>query len=143
MKQLTFLFFCLLSLGVFQLHAQNKVQQKLPEKTRILFLLDGSGSMEGIWEGKESRMEIAKKILTKLVDSLRANQNLELALRVYGHRFNRSANNCQDTQLEVPFGAKNHNTIINKLKDITPRGTTPITYSLQQAYKIFRQHLVS
>jgi Ca-activated chloride channel family protein len=127
------LFFCLLCLGVFQLHAQNKVQQKLPEKTRILFLLDASGSMEGMWEGKESRMEIAKKILAKLVDSLRANQHLELALRVYGHRFNRSANNCQDTQLEVPFGAKNHNTIINKLKDITPRGTTPITYSLQQA----------
>jgi Ca-activated chloride channel family protein len=117
--------------------AQNKVQQKLPEKTRMLFLLDGSGSMEGIWEGKESRMEIAKKILAKLVDSLKANQNLELALRVYGHRFNRSANNCQDTQLEVPFGVKNHNAIINKLKDITPRGTTPITYSLQQAAKDF------
>jgi Ca-activated chloride channel family protein len=126
-----------LFLSSLSIYAQNKVQQKLPEKTRILFVLDGSGSMEGIWEGKESRMEIAKKILTKLVDSLRTNQNLELALRVYGHRFNRQANNCQDTQLEVPFGVKNHNTIINKLKEITPRGTTPITYSLQQAAKDF------
>ena len=116
-----------------QLSAQNKIQQKLPEKTRILFVLDGSGSMEGIWEGNESRMDIAKKILTKLVDSLRVNGNLELALRVYGHRFSRQANNCQDTRLEVPFGLKNHNAIINKLKEIVPKGTTPITYSLQQA----------
>jgi Ca-activated chloride channel homolog len=116
-----------------QLSAQNKVQQKLPEKTRILFVLDGSGSMEGIWEGNESRMDIAKKILARLVDSLRVNENLQLALRVYGHRFSRQANNCQDTKLEVPFGLKNHNTIINKLKEIVPKGTTPITYALQQA----------
>lgn len=124
-------------LGMNVSRAQNKVQQKLPGKTRILFVLDASGSMEGMWEGKESRMEIAKKILTRLVDSLRTNQDLELALRVYGHRFNRQANNCQDTQLEVPFAAKNHNAIINKLKAITPRGTTPITYSLQQAANDF------
>jgi Ca-activated chloride channel homolog len=125
---------CLLGIAA---SAQNKVQQKLPEKTRILFVLDGSGSMEGIWEGNESRMDIAKKILTRLVDSLRDNQNLDLALRVYGHRSPRQANNCQDTRLEVPFGAKNHTAIINKLKEITPKGTTPITYALQQAANDF------
>lgn len=113
--------------------AQHKVRQKIPEKTRILFVLDGSGSMEGIWENKASRMDVAKRILTRLVDSLRANPNLELALRVYGHQYQRQANNCQDTKLEVPFGVKNHNVIINKLKTITPKGTTPITYALQQA----------
>ena len=114
-----------------------KVQQKLPEKTRILFVLDASGSMQAIWEGNTSRMDAAKAILTKLVDSLQSNKNLELALRVYGHRFPRQANNCQDSYLEVPFGTKNHNIIINKLKDIKPIGTTPITYSLLQAAKDF------
>src|SRR5690242_5014033 len=105
------LFFFTISLP---LCAQKKVQQKLPEKTRILFVLDGSGSMEGLWEGNESRIDIAKKILTRLVDSLRVNENLQLALRVYGHRFSRQANNCQDTKLEVPFAVKNHNAIISK-----------------------------
>ena len=112
---------------------QNNVHQILPEKTRILFVLDASGSMEGVWEGNLSRMDIAKKILTRLVDSLRNTTNLELALRVYGHRFSRQANNCTDSYLEVPFGPKNHNAIISKLKDIKPKGNTPITYSLQQA----------
>lgn len=113
--------------------AQNRVQQKLPERTRILFLLDGSGSMNGVWEGDKSRMEAAKEILTRLVDSLRVNPNLELALRVYGHRYPRQSNNCQDTRLEVPFAARNHDAIINKLSDIKPKGVTPITYSMEQA----------
>lgn len=113
--------------------AQRKVQQKVPERTRILFLLDGSGSMMGIWHNGESRIDVAKRILTRLVDSLRSNENLELALRVYGHRYARQSNNCQDTKLEVPFGARNHDQIIAKLKEIVPKGVTPITYSLLQA----------
>lgn len=117
--------------------AQKKVQQKIPEKTRILFLLDGSGSMMGQWEAGRSRIEIAKEILTRLVDSLRNNTNLELALRVYGHRYPRKSNNCNDTQLEVAFGPRNHNAIINKLKDIEPKGVTPITNSLLAAAKDF------
>jgi Ca-activated chloride channel family protein len=118
--------------------SQNKVQQKLPDKTRVLFVLDGSGSMEGLWgNSNESRMDIAKRILTNLVDSLKANPDLELALRVYGHRFSRQANNCQDSKLEVPFGAKNHNAIINKIKEIKPKGVTPISNSLLQAANDF------
>jgi Ca-activated chloride channel family protein len=129
-------FFLLVFLGGV-LQAQHKVRQKIPEKTRILFVLDGSGSMEGLWEGKSSRMDVAKRILTRLVDSLKTNPNLELALRVYGHQFDKKLNNCKDTKLEVPFGPKNHNAIITRLKTIVPRGTTPITYSLEQAAKDF------
>lgn len=116
---------------------QQKIQQRIPEQTRILFVLDASGSMNAVWENNLSRMDAAKNILSKLIDSLRTNQNLELALRVYGHRYPRQANNCKDSFLEVPFGTKNHNTIINKIKDIKPLGTTPITYSLQEAAKDF------
>lgn len=126
-----------LSVVCISVCAQKKVQQKLPEKTRILFLLDGSGSMMGQWENGQSRIEVAKKILTRLVDSLRNNTKVEIALRVYGHRYARQANNCHDTYLEVPFGPKNHTAIINKLKDIVPKGVTPITYSLEQAAKDF------
>jgi Ca-activated chloride channel family protein len=130
----TLFFFTVIRIPLF---GQNKIQQKLPEKTRILFVLDGSGSMEALWGSNQSRMDIAKQILTKLVDSLKINPDLELALRVYGHQYTRQANNCQDSKLEVPFAVKNHNLIINKIKGIKPKGVTPITFSLLQAAKDF------
>jgi Ca-activated chloride channel homolog len=117
--------------------SQNKVQQIIPEKTRILFVLDGSGSMEALWGGTESRMDVAKRILVNLIDSLKVNPDVELALRVYGHRFTRQANNCEDSKLEVPFAKKNHSAIISRIKEVKPKGVTPITYSLLQAAKDF------
>jgi hypothetical protein len=48
MKRLApFLFTVLILLIAEELSAQNKIQHKIPEKTRILFVIDGSGSMEG------------------------------------------------------------------------------------------------
>lgn len=126
-----FLFFFLSVSGYVS--GQDINQQALPDKTRILFVLDGSGSMNAQWGDDQSRMDVAKDILTRLVDSLRINPKLELALRVYGHRYSRQSNNCNDSQLEVPFGINNHNAIINEIKDLTPRGVTPITYSLLEA----------
>ncbi|HEY3403205.1 MAG TPA: VWA domain-containing protein [Ohtaekwangia sp.] len=118
--------------------AQNKIIQKIPEKTRILFLFDGSGSMLEPWgRPNQTKIGIAKNILTQIVDSLRQNEKLELALRIYGHRSPREINNCKDTQLEVPFKAKNHSIIIEKLREIRPKGVTPITYSLEQAARDF------
>lgn len=114
----------------------QKNQQKLPEKTRILFLLDASGSMLGKWE-KSSRIIAAKKLLSNLVDSLQVNNNLELGLRVYGHQFHRRFQNCKDTKLEVSFRQKNHELIKQKLRGIEPQGTTPLAYSLEQAANDF------
>ncbi|MEO1052207.1 MAG: VWA domain-containing protein [Bacteroidota bacterium] len=117
-------------------HAQ-KVQQKIPQKTRILFLLDGSGSMLAKWERNRLRIDIAKEVLSNLVDSLRTNKDLELALRVYGHQFGREKKNCRDTRLEVGFGENNHDAIINRLQLVKPKGTTPIAFSLEQAANDF------
>lgn len=128
---------CFLLSCWFSLSGQDINQQALPDRTRILFVLDGSGSMNALWGEGRSRMDVAKSILTHLVDSLRVNPKLELALRIYGHRYSRQSNNCSDSRLEVPFGLNNHNTIINEIKDIVPRGVTPITYSLLQAANDF------
>jgi Ca-activated chloride channel family protein len=118
--------------------AQKKIQQRVPEKTRILFLLDGSGSMLEPWTKPTlSKINAAKNILGQIVDSLKQNTKLELALRVYGHRYPRESNNCQDTYLEVPFKPNNHKMIIDKINEIKPKGVTPITYSLEQAAKDF------
>lgn len=107
-----------------------------PKKTRILFLLDGSGSMNGIWKD-DARILAAKKILVNLVDSLQTYKNLELALRVYGHQYHKAQKNCTDTQLETPFGTHNHQAIKDKLDEIEPKGVTPLAHSLNQCASDF------
>lgn len=114
-------------------NAQTK-PQKLAEKTRLLFLLDGSGSMLEKWGApNETKLSIARSILSRIVDSLRVDTKIDLALRVYGHQFPPGQNNCRDTKLEVPFGPKNHSLIIEKINQIKPKGVTPISFALQQA----------
>ncbi|MEY2924710.1 MAG: hypothetical protein RLZZ337_1258, partial [Bacteroidota bacterium] len=100
--------------------------------TRILFLLDGSGSMYAKM-GSDSRITIAKRLLSRLVDSLQSQNNLELALRVYGHQSQKTERNCADTKLEVPFSKNNHREIKESIVDLKPKGTTLIAYSLQEA----------
>ncbi|OWP63325.1 von willebrand factor type a [Hymenobacter amundsenii] len=104
--------------------------------TRILFLLDASGSMRAPWEG-EQRWDVAKRLLSKMVDSLNTYPHLELALRAYGHQHDNKENNCEDSRLEVPFAPKNAGAIKARLKTIQPRGNTPITYSLLQSAQDF------
>lgn len=108
-------------------------EQAVPDKTRILFLLDGSGSMLAHWGGKQTRMDVAKRILAETADSLKGSPQLELGLRVYGHLYPSRQNNCTDSRLEVPFSKDNHELIKTKLHQITPQGNTPIAYSLEQA----------
>lgn len=122
-----YLLFCL-QLLVFSASYGQKAAPP-PQTTRILFILDASGSMFDLMEGR-TRMQVAKEILTELVDSLRSQQNLELALRVYGHQFDKKYNNCNDTKLEVGFSKENHDAIIKKIKVIDPKGTTLIANSL-------------
>lgn len=125
-----FLFF-----STSNLVAQTKKPEP-PKTTRILFILDASGSMVEKWEGR-TRMEVAKSVLSKLVDSLKNQKNLEIALRVYGHQFDKKVNNCKDTKLEVPFKVANHDAIKARLLRIQPRGTTLISYSLEQSANDF------
>ena len=101
-------------------------------KTRILFVLDGSGSMYAKM-GKDNRITVAKRLLSRMVDSLKYQDELELALRVYGHQSQKTERNCKDTKLEVPFSKGNHQAIKDNIQGLRPKGTTLIAYSLQEA----------
>lgn len=92
--------------------------------------------MNGIWKD-DARILAAKKILVNLVDSLKTYKNLELALRVYGHQYPKSQQNCTDTRLETSFGANNTQAIKEKLEEIEPKGVTPLAYSLEQCASDF------
>ena len=104
------------------------------EKTRILFILDASNSMNLKWD-EQTRMESAKEILNQSIQNLKGIPNLEIALRVYGHQSNVSNahQDCNDTKLEVPFGTNNTEKIKQKIKTITAKGATPIARSLEAA----------
>jgi len=118
-------------LGLICLFSFNLKAQQY-NKTRILFLLDASGSMYTEM-GSDIRMGVAKRLLSKMVDSLREKANVEIALRVYGHTSTKDKQNCKDTRLEIPFNKSNHDAMQAKLKTIKPLGTTLIAYSLQEA----------
>ncbi len=105
--------------------------------TRILFVFDGSQSMTGVWNKQGRKIDIARSILIKMVDSLRQLDNVELALRVYGHQSYVPPQDCGDTKLEVPFGENNAQKIIDFLPTIVPKGTTPIAKSLEFAANDF------
>jgi Ca-activated chloride channel family protein len=134
-RWLIFVMIFILAIGILPVLGQVYTQ-KPPEKTRILFLLDGSGSMLAPW-GPTLRINAAKRFLAHIVDSLKVNQDLELGLRVYGHQFHRRYQRCDDSKLEVGFGKENHQRIIQKLNQIDPKGVTPIAYSLNEAANDF------
>jgi len=107
-------------------------QLNQPTLTRILFLFDASHSMWAKWES-DYRINIAKKMLIQMLDSLRDVENVELALRVYGHQKPVPPQDCNDTRLEVPFKPKNIDEIKQVIQRLEPKGTTPIARSLEAA----------
>lgn len=117
--------------STFSLHlkAQDSTVQ---ETTRILFIFDASQSMFGQFSGSP-KIDVAQKLFSEALDSLKSVENLELALRVYGNRsrINSAAQDCNDTHLEVPFGSNNIDQIKHVIKGVVPKGTTPIARSLE------------
>jgi Ca-activated chloride channel family protein len=75
-------------------------------------------------------MNVARKLLIQMLDSLKHVENVELALRVYGHQSYVPPQDCGDTKLEVPFEPDNIDKIKQKLNQVEARGTTPIAHSL-------------
>jgi len=105
------------------------------ELTRILFIFDASNSMNAKWGSSQTRFEAAKEVLVKSIDSIKGAENLEIALRVYGHQspITTTYQDCNDTKLEVPFAKDNYETVKNRIKTLSAKGTTPIARSLEAA----------
>jgi 6-phosphogluconolactonase (cycloisomerase 2 family)/Mg-chelatase subunit ChlD len=96
---------------------------------QVALILDASNSMWGQIEG-ERKIDLAKKALTSLIKDLPSTS--QVSLRVYGHQHPRELKDCQDSTLLVPFGPLDKTKLIEKVQAITPRGMTPLAYSLKQ-----------
>jgi len=110
----------------------KRISQPKPAKTRILLIFDASQSMAGFWES-DKKINIARRTLIQMIDSLQYIENVELGLRVYGHQSPVPPQDCSDTRLEVPFSKNNASKIRQKLRFLIPKGTTPIAYSLKMS----------
>lgn len=108
---------------------------------RILFIFDDSYSMYAPWN-TEPKINVAKRVMGKLMDSIQSIPDLQIALRCYGHTtFFQPVRNCKDSKLEVPFADASINASKIKLfiQKLEPKGTTPIAYSIAQAEKDFTE----
>jgi Ca-activated chloride channel family protein len=112
--------------------SQKKMAEQEPQKTRLLFVFDASQSMFGLWNNQQ-KIFVARNILSNWVDSLENIADLEIALRVYGDIYSVPPQICEDSRLVVPFGTNNIKKVKKALREIVPKGTTPITYALEQA----------
>lgn len=85
-----------------------------------------------------TRMEGAKQLLYRFLDSLGKNKNYQFALRMYGHKTKYPPGNCAESELLVPFGANNVQLIKDKVAPVKPTGITPIEHSLTQSANDFK-----
>lgn len=112
-------------------------KNQAPKPTRILFVFDASKSMSAKHQNM-TRMEGAKQLLNRFLDSLGKNKNFQFALRMYGHKTKYPPGNCSETELLVPFGPNNIKSIRDKVALAKPTGITPIEHSLTEAANDFK-----
>jgi len=106
-------------------------------QTDILFVIDSSGSMKQMIDGK-SQMDSAKEALISALTDVPEGTNV--GIRAYAHRVAQSdkAGSCKDTELIVPVEPISKESIQMKVSALTPKGYTPIAFSLEQTPDDFK-----
>lgn len=129
----------LISITLFLFLAFSLKAQEETEKTNILFVLDASFSMRKTWETK-SKWTIAKETLVNVADSIktRLGDNVYFGIRAYGHQSMPVKNDCADSQLILPIANNNVATLKSVLEGISPKGITPLAYSLEKTKTDFK-----
>lgn len=107
-----------------------------PSVTRVLFVFDASKSMKNN-VGDKSRIQGAKDLFYKFIDSLSQHKDMQFALRMYGSTVKYPPGDCKDSKLVVPFSANNKQLIKTKVAEAKPTGITPIEHSLVESANDF------
>jgi len=117
----------------YNLYKPDNYQIRADENERILFIMDFSNSMRENLDGRP-KVELMLDTMKKLLPSIP--KGTSIGLRVYGHKQGFTAfDACRASSLMVPVGCSNASEIIHSLNKTSPRGMTPITFSLKQAVK--------
>ncbi len=110
----------------------RSVQAQPPEKTRVLIILDCSHSMWDRWQS-DAKIKVTQQVLLKFLDSVANQNNIDVALRVFGH-LNK---NSYGTRLEVPFEEGNNYKIQSKVKTLVPNGACTAATALSSSLNDF------
>ncbi|MDF2448240.1 MAG: hypothetical protein K0R26_744 [Bacteroidota bacterium] len=113
-----------------------QVKKAEPTVTRVLFVFDASNSMKAKYNCS-TRIQGAKELFYKFLDSLNKQKNIQFALRMYGHTVKYPPGDCKDSKLIVPFGKNNIALIKTKVAEAKPTGITPIEHSLTESANDF------
>lgn len=99
------------------------------KETNILFILDASGSMNQIIQGK-TKLNTAKEVLTGLLGDLPS--TTKVGLMVYGNSPKQDKKGCEAINLSVPISKLDEMIIKKQLNLIQANGKTPIAASLEK-----------
>jgi Ca-activated chloride channel family protein len=122
---------------LFFAHLLAAQKKTAPKALRILFVFDASKSMSAKFENS-TRMDGAKNLFYRFVDSLGKDKSIQFALRMYGHTIKYPPGDCKDSKLIVPFGPNNLALIKQKVSTAKPTGITPIEHSLTESAADFK-----
>lgn len=114
-------------------------KKNAPKQTRILFVFDASKSMIAKFENT-LRIDGAKNLFYKFIDSLSKDKTYQFALRMYGHTVKYPPGDCKDSKLVIPFAPNNLVQIKQKVSEAKPTGITPIEHSLTEAANDFKDN---
>jgi Ca-activated chloride channel family protein len=103
------------------------VPVRAEEGSRVILVLDASGSMWGQIDGK-SKMEIAKEVVGRVVGAWKPEN--ELGLVAYGHREKGSCEDIEVLREPGPLDAGDYMSAVNALN---PKGKTPMTAAVRMA----------
>lgn len=131
------LIYFIVFLSLFFFAAAQK--KTAPKPVRILFVFDASKSMIAKHQNS-TRMDGAKNLFYRFVDSLGKDKSMQFALRMYGHTVKYPPGDCKDSKLVVPFGPNNLSLIKQKVSEAKPTGITPIEHSLTEAANDFKDN---
>ena len=99
-----------------------------PAPKSVIVVFDASGSMGGEREGRR-KIDIAREAFGELIDAL-PDEALRAGLVAYGHR---RKEDCGDIELLVPLEPLDSNRLAERIRQIAPRGMTPIAAALELA----------
>ena len=120
--------------GFVEVRFEQGAEKKAAQNVELI--LDASNSMWGQIQGK-AKIAIAKEVLEQIINGLPDEMNV--GLRLYGHRYGLNDKRaCQDTELVTPIGLIDKNQLTDAVDAITPRGKTPLVYSVLEGIKDFK-----
>ncbi|WP_169743804.1 vWA domain-containing protein [Deinococcus misasensis] len=108
-------------------------------QTHVELILDASGSMYNkLSETGQTRIQVARDVLTSFIGGLPEDPELNVGLRIYGAKtVAGSAGSCEDSELVLPMQGINRAALQDTVKRTNPKGATPIAYSLLKAAEDF------